>query len=751
MKHYKLLKEHDSHFDIEHEKQGKFVIAKYGLDDATIDKIRKLGAAHYAEGTEDARGVKPEDAPALMLADQPPQEPDNLILRNEDQGLKAADYLLLRNDQMTPTVPIPLRDDENYRIAQEMRAREEGLVPTGRTKGVDIPEGGDVLDKSPYMQGLEQRTYPWSGEQPVVTTPEPSTDQEGLGLTDSFVESDLPATTPAKKSDSVTSYVQTKPLKIEGKPPETIWSKITNEFSEFVNKSDVLQELKKGEAERLAPSLQKPQKEDSILEGLQGLKKKFNEFVEERGKQFKEQFGGAPAPGQELSPGEAARYGLPPGSKMPAAPVKPKVADVAQEKAEAAEAAAAAAAGKKLPYQIQTEKGLGRGVSGVPAAPPSATQVAGTGMQGDTLKAADEAFKGLKQANLDIAKIQTQQELDAGEAQLRALNNLRKLDTDYQKNLKDINDEQKRLADGVANFKIDPNRVFTKMSTGNRVLAAISILLGGIGQGILGTKSNAAMDVLMDSINRDIDAQKANLGVKQSLLALNLEKYRRLDAATAVTRAQLMNVVQAQINLAAAKANSGLAVKNAQIANYKLEMEKAKLNQSVATQATLGQVLNTQQGVPAEYVMQLPEDTRALLVRVPNGRFYPAKSVKDAEKANDALGETTGLQDLLTRADSIMAKSPAMPWDSADKAFIESFGAQTQFYVQKLQGLGVLNEGDLRIVGELKPDLGAYLFRDREKEKLILLKKYFNDKINGFLIQRVPNYSPGNIFEKGVE
>ena len=194
MKNYKLLKEHDSHFDLEHDKQGAFVVAKYGLDDATIKKIRSLGAARYAEGTEDARGVKPSDAPALMLAEN-------------DQGTQSTDRILAPWREPLPTRDeyVTAPDDENMQIARAMRAREEGLVPTRRTQGVTLPPGGDIIDLSPTLQdsGSEKwkSAIDWTGddtyrEDPVAWTlakergePQPELKlQKGYD----FVESDLP-------------------------------------------------------------------------------------------------------------------------------------------------------------------------------------------------------------------------------------------------------------------------------------------------------------------------------------------------------------------------------------------------------------------------------------------------------------------------------------------------------------------------------------------------------------------------------
>lgn len=760
MKHYKLLKEHDSHFDLEHEKQGSFVVAKYGLDESTIKKIRSLGAAHYAEGTEDAQGVKRSDAPGLMLAP-------------EDEGTKSTDYLLApwREYQTPPTDYVTAPEDENMRIAQSVRAREQApaLQDIGEEKwksAIKWKKGG-IPEEEPVSDVLaRERGEPKPPEKRVR-----------------FIETDLPGVEPQAGKPSFPYVVESgeqQPSDISTTPegavtPETSEPKgVKDDFSKTVEgikeNLDVLgqkffdffskkEEEKPVSKEALKPTTSEPKgiKDDlnktaqSVKENLDVLGKKFEKFL-------------TPTPGQAApSPPTSVvedfrksyediknnfnfllqKAGVAPTAPKPGVTIQPDV-DITLKPG------GPGGAGGALPYQQQNQKGLGRGPGGVIITPPTGTQLAGTGRAQDPMKAGEEAFQGLKQANLAMGQIEAQRELDSGQAQLTALNRMRDLDNKYQTNLANIDAEQKRLTDDVMNFKIDPNRVYARMSSGNRMLAAISLVLGGVSQGILGLRSNPAMDVINDTIDRDIDAQKATLGTKQSLLALNLEKYKRLDAATAATRAQLLTVVQAQMNIAAAKANSGLAVKNAQIANYKLDLEKAKLNQSLATQATVGQVLNTQQGVPPEYVMRLPEEIRELLVRVPNGQFFPAINKKAADDANKGLQSVASIKSVLKNAEVLFNQGSIMPWDDTAKGLAQSYSSQLDLEIKNLAGLGVLSESDLEIISRIKPDLTAWMFRDKEKAKLEELNRYINSKVNSFLIQAVPNYSPGSIAEEGV-
>lgn len=76
------------------------------------------------------------------------------------------------------------------------------------------------------------------------------------------------------------------------------------------------------------------------------------------------------------------------------------------------------------------------------------------------------------------------------------------LDADRLK--KEVDAKNKEFNDA----KIDPERLWGDKGTGNRLLAAIGIALGAVGQGLTG-KENGAIGIVNAAIQRDIDVQKA--------------------------------------------------------------------------------------------------------------------------------------------------------------------------------------------------------------------------------------------------
>lgn len=198
--------------------------------------------------------------------------------------------------------------------------------------------------------------------------------------------------------------------------------------------------------------------------------------------------------------------------------------------------------------------------------------------------------KAQSEANKEIATAyQNQLEQDtkaiAETAQKRA-----KLDEDHTK-----------LINGMMNDKVDPHRMWSNMSTGNKVLAAISIALSGIGSGLTG-KPNMAMGVIQGSIDRDIDAQKSELGKKHNLLSENLRQYGNLNDAAMATRLQLNAATQASIGKAAAISGSKQALEQAKILNSDLGLQAAQMKNQLAIRQ---QAMSGSNSDPAMFVPHL--------------------------------------------------------------------------------------------------------------------------------------------------
>lgn len=152
----------------------------------------------------------------------------------------------------------------------------------------------------------------------------------------------------------------------------------------------------------------------------------------------------------------------------------------------------------------------------------------------------------------------------------------------YQQHIGELNDQNDALQKEIAQTKIDPNRLWHNASTGSKIGMVIGMILSGAGAGA--GQGNMAMQMINKNIDRDIEAQKSNLDTKQSLLRTNMAKYGQLTTAQDETRLNLLAVTKGQIDAAAAKSGSQVALANAQSAKAQIDMQMAQLKQQIATQ-----------------------------------------------------------------------------------------------------------------------------------------------------------------------
>jgi hypothetical protein len=121
-----------------------------------------------------------------------------------------------------------------------------------------------------------------------------------------------------------------------------------------------------------------------------------------------------------------------------------------------------------------------------------------------------------------------------------------------------LEQERQRLMRDLADGHIDPNHFMGSMDTSSKVTTAIGLILGGMGGGLTG-QGNPVQAFLDKQIDRDIQAQQANLNKKESLLSANLKQFGNLRDATEMTRVMMMDGVKLGLQKAAAQAQDPIA------------------------------------------------------------------------------------------------------------------------------------------------------------------------------------------------
>lgn len=151
----------------------------------------------------------------------------------------------------------------------------------------------------------------------------------------------------------------------------------------------------------------------------------------------------------------------------------------------------------------------------VPQPTNSADQQALTDLQ----KAYDKQERGLSAA-ADAGALKAQEEAAYREGldqqfqtqQAKVQENLAKVNEAVDMQLKDLETVKQELQDfKFSDEKVDPRRLWNDASTGSKILAGISIALGGIGGAFTGKGDNKALDIINRAIDKDIEGQKFNI------------------------------------------------------------------------------------------------------------------------------------------------------------------------------------------------------------------------------------------------
>ena len=167
----------------------------------------------------------------------------------------------------------------------------------------------------------------------------------------------------------------------------------------------------------------------------------------------------------------------------------------------------------------------------------------------DALSKVDAEEKAAADAQAKAAQMQGDAE---AQAQAEAAKQRESISSDFKSRMEQHATRQQQMFDDIASTEIDPNRVWHNMTTGGRISAGIGMVLSALGGGATGQPSQA-MAVLDKTVDRDIDAQKADLGKKQSLLSHYMEQGHDMQSAYQLTKADLMDATAGKLAMVAAK------------------------------------------------------------------------------------------------------------------------------------------------------------------------------------------------------
>jgi hypothetical protein len=263
-----------------------------------------------------------------------------------------------------------------------------------------------------------------------------------------------------------------------------------------------------------------------------------------------------------------------------------------------------------------------------------------------------------------------------------------------------------KLGAEIQSAKIDQNHFWSSRTTGQKISAAIGIALGGIGQGLMKSNSNAAMDIITHAIDRDIDAQKANLANKRAgfeaqtgLYGMVQKNFQDERQARLAARSLGLQAAEMQLKSIAAKAQSPEIAAQYQALLGQMQATQAQTRQQMAFQGyqmrALGQAMGPGGGsvnpeaLPKEYKERYVPGLG--FTRDPETR----RKVDEFRAGDDAFQkDIAALKDF-----AIKNRGATLDRDTVNKG--KAMAAAVQNSYRKAEGMGVYKESESEFMKNL--------------------------------------------------
>jgi hypothetical protein len=285
----------------------------------------------------------------------------------------------------------------------------------------------------------------------------------------------------------------------------------------------------------------------------------------------------------------------------------------------------------------------------------------------------------------------------------------------YDLQQKDLATHEAKMSDLIQDIreqKIDPNKIWSSKSTGEKVMAGIGLVLGGIGAGLTRSGQNQAFEFMNQAIARDVDAQKAAIEAKKTGVELENSLYgRALQRTNDARSAQYAALAMGQ-ELAKQKLMSTALLSKNPAVQANADMIAARLDEEIAkNKMAYGQSL-----LSSPMVMTKNQDLNMIMRYVPKDQQNEA--IKQYNDINEHLHEGEVIKsafDSMSKNQGVMTRISS-PVQSTKQ--IESDTSTIQLAMAKLAGR--LTENEAHIVENNLPKLGDDQATLKQKEKNLM-------------------------------
>lgn len=368
----------------------------------------------------------------------------------------------------------------------------------------------------------------------------------------------------------------------------------------------------------------------------------------------------------------------------------------------------------------------------------------------DALPDPNEAINGmpggaeaLQGANMQAQATKTQASTDAALQQDYAKHQ-QAAEDELKGTLKNTTDTINQVTSDIQNGHIDPKHYLDNMSSGSKIATAIGLIAGGIGSARTGGQ-NPAMAFLQSQIQRDIDAQKANLGNKHNLLSALENQYGNKTQAAHVFAAIDANVLASKLAATASTAASPMAEASRLAAVGALKQTAAQYQR----QAVLAGMQSSVQNQPPGAGMDARANMYLQAARImdPKGaeefekRYIPGvgvSSVPVEPKDRELLQKKTELSELLNRAQESIQGNKGYGALPLTQKHAEAQSLQNQLVLRmgELADLTRFTPEEHKIYAGTVPDLTGTHFTSKDATLLKGLKDSNDSTLNTFFKQK---------------
>ena len=313
-------------------------------------------------------------------------------------------------------------------------------------------------------------------------------------------------------------------------------------------------------------------------------------------------------------------------------------------------------------------------------------------------------------------------------------------DIEWKQSTQDITNKIRQTTNELAQAKIDPNKYLGEMSTAGKISSMLGLIMGGIGGGLSGTGGNVALDVLNKSIDRDIDAQKAAINQKNTLLSGYYKEYGNMKDAEMMTRATMQDLVSYQLKELAAKSQDPMAKARALQAAGQIDMQNAQVIGTMGAKQTM---MNAAQGKNVD---------PSLVIRA----VVDPKDQKEYYKELQTMENTVKTRDNILSAFNKLSQISTIPSKLSWQAHKQISAIKDPLTAMlSKETAGRFTEQDAKFLDSIWPAAGD----DAEtiKEKKMRLDSLISDKMNfpmlrplGITPESMSRYAFGKGGEKAI-